>query len=60
MRRKRVSQEGEAEIIRVLKKSFFATLFSEERTSTFSVEFYCISFFVFGGRLLNKNISDDI
>ena len=60
MRRERVSQEGEAEITRVLKKSFSDTLFSERRTTAFSAEFTCVSFFVFGGRLLNKNISDDI
>ena len=38
MKREKVSQEGEAEFIRVLKKSFFDTLFLEERTTAYSVE----------------------
>ena len=42
------------------EESFFDTLFSEERTVAFSAKFYCVSFFMSGGRLLNRNISDDI
>ena len=38
MRRERVSQEGETEFTRVLKKSFFDTLFSKERTVAYSAE----------------------
>ena len=38
VRRERVSQEGEAEFTRVQKKSFFATLFFEERTIAYSAE----------------------
>ena len=38
MRRKGVSQEGEAEFTRVQKKLFFDTLFSEERTVVYSAE----------------------
>ena len=59
-KRERVSQEGEAEFRRVQKKIFFDTLFSEERTAAFSTKFSSVSFFLFGGRLLNRNISDDI
>ena len=60
MRRERVSQEREVEFTRVQKKTFFDTLFSEKRIVAFSAEFTCVFLFVFGGRLLNKNISDDI
>ena len=60
MRRERVNQEGEGEFTRAQKKLFFDTLFSEERTVAFNAEFSCVSFFVFGGRLLNRNILDDI
>ena len=36
--RERVSQEGEAEFTRVQKKTFFNTLFFEERTVVYSAE----------------------
>ena len=38
MRRERVSQEGEAEFTRVQKKTFFDTLFFEERTAVYSAK----------------------
>ena len=38
MRRERVSQEGEIEFTRVMKKSFFDTLFFKERTVAYSAE----------------------
>ena len=60
MRRERVSQEGEAEFTRVHKKSFFDTLFSEERIAAYSTESLVFFFFLSGGRPLKMNISDDI
>ena len=55
-----MSQEGEAEFIRVQKKSFFDTLFFEERIAIYSAESFGVSFFLSEGRLFNKNISNDI
>ena len=38
MRSERVSQEGEVEFTRDQKKTFFGTLFSEERTAVYSAK----------------------
>ena len=55
VRRERVSQEGEAEFTRVQKKTFFDTLFSEERIVVYSVESH-----VFLSSCLEEDCSIDL
>ena len=42
------------------EEAIFQYSISEERTAAFSAEIICVSFFLFGGRLFNINVSDDI
>ena len=58
-KRERVSQEGEAKFIRVQKKIFWYFIF-RRKNSSLQCWVFCVSFFLSGGRLLNKNISNDI
>ena len=54
-----MSQEGATEFSRVQKKIFRHSVFRRKNSSLLCWVF-CASFFVSGGRLLNRNISNDI